>query len=354
MSEQVANHFMAPDHERLSEFGHDAIVGLDQCPAVELPDTGVFAITTAIAALQQYGAPRNIVRHLFNHAMIVDLESSLPSAAASKSNPADSAHERFTPPVHGTTASALTYDFCNSVFCSLIRRGSDPSETRFLLKSIHVVLVWLHGIDILRAKMRNDYDSCTTSSLMGLTKFPWDALCSVLNIICQYESMGPRIVEHARNGMFPKPPNSDTTPLFKDYVLRGLNCTRWYHPPGFFGDQSSEGDAFIEASSPALDQSRVDRIIGLAIYLASRDDYINFNPETRTFSSNRTQSQMSISTKGASAIDGTPDGATDVLSRPCSSRTTKSSDSDSDGYVLVQAPKLITAAKAVSTVSKIE
>ena len=123
-----AHHFMAPDHERLSELGDDAIVRLDQCPAVELPDAGVFAITIGIAALQQYGAPRNIVRHFFDHAIIVDIESSLPSAAASKSIPADSAHQRFIPPVLGTTASALTYDFCNSVFCSLIRRGSDPSE----------------------------------------------------------------------------------------------------------------------------------------------------------------------------------------------------------------------------------
>ena len=214
------------------------------------------------------------------------------------------------------------------------------------------MLVWFHGIDVLRTKMRNDYDPCTTSSLMGLTELPWGALCSVLNIICQYESMGPTIAEHARNGISPKPPNSDATPLFEDYILRGSNWTRWYHPPGFFGDQSSEGEAFIETSSPALDRSRVDRIIWLAIYLASRDDYINFNPETRTFFSNSTQSQLSISTKGARAVDGTPDGSTNVLSRPCTSQTTKFSDSSSDGCVLVQAPKLITAAKAVSTPGK--
>ena len=346
-----AYHFMVPDHDKLSDLGSDAISGLDQCPAVELRETGVLAVITNIAALQQFGAAENIVWQLFGNAINADIQSSRPSAAASESYSAGSPHQSITSPTIGTSASGLIYDFCYYSFRSLTQRGSDPSTTQDLLRAVHAMLVWLHSIHVLRTKVKNDHDLHTLSSLMGTTRFPWGGLCSVLNIICQNETIDPRIMEYARQEIFPTAQSNDANPLSEDYLLRGLSWTQWYYPIGFFGDQSSEGEAFIESSSPAAHQSRVDRIQWLGLYLAFHNEHIKFNDQTNTFSTLSTHNQLHIPTETAEGIDASPGPFVNATSPKPSSPTASSQHSDSDGYMLVQAPKTKTPTTWASVVS---
>lgn len=335
-----AFNFIDHGHTKLPELIVDAVAALDQCPTVELRDTGVYIVVANIAALFEHGAPNNVLWQLYGNAINADVQAARPSASAAEFRLTGSADDSSVLPTKGTYAPPSSYDFLQSCFHASAERASPLDDVWSLGSVVHVTLVWMHSLTSLWHKSKNEHDTHTLRPLLS-TGFPWGGLCNALNLICEKGPIDPRIMEYARQGIFPKSGTNCSKPLPEDGLLRGLIWTQWYYPQDFFGDQDSNEVSQSDAADQAIQRSREDRILWLALYQVFHGDHIKFDDQNTRFWAQEVNQFSRIDT---SVVQGTPITATatafaNLIPPNPPSPTTSSPESDSDGFMLVEAPK---------------
>lgn len=336
-----ACNFINPKDIRISRLASDACSALYQCSTTDLQDTGVFIIIANIAALFERGSPNNILWQLYGDALNADIQSSRPSAAVAELHLAGTTEDSRSSPVSGTSAHPLIYDFYCSSFLSLIGRGRITQTNKATHRLLHAILVWLHSLQILRSKLKQDDDRHTLSPLVTPDRFPWVELCTVLNIICRDTPIDPQIMECARQDIFPKAVNGINKPLLEDYQLRGLVWTQWSYPEDYFGEPDACDEEHMEPASSAIERTRVDRIHWLALSLAFHGEHIKYNSQTASFGISSPPEPLHVITD---EINRKPTVLeTFTHPRPPKSKSPSASStspqSDSDGYLLVEAPR---------------
>ena len=332
--------YVKPEDDKIPQLASEACSAIDQCPPAELRDTAFFIVIANVAALMERGSPNNVLCQLFGNAMNAGIQSARPSAAAMMDFQLSNGTENnISAPTPGTHASQSVYDFYYWSFHSLTGRGSSPQTNRDTLRATHAMLVWTHSIHVLRSKLKNNQDIHTLSPLLSPARFPWRGLCAALNVLCQEFPVDSQIVEYARQGIFPNSGSVYSKPLLEDYLLRGLIWTQWYYPENFFGDQVTSEEAHMENSDPAVEQCRAHRITWLALYHVFHGEYIKFDSKTARFWAPQVQEPLQV----VDGINQSPatiaSRSTNVRPRGSPSPTTTSSQSGSDGFLLVEAPK---------------
>ena len=278
-----AESFLACDEEVINTSASDALEYLGREPATHIRDTGVPLIVTNIAALLELGSPTNSIWQVYCKAVNYAIPSSRPSVGALTGSLTSGPENRDpSPPLTITSSSSLMFDFCYSVFNTLIQHRYTNQSVRHALPSVHTILVWMHSLHSLQSRLDDDLSIHTCSALMNPARFSWGGLSDYLNLLGETEPITARTMECARQGIFIVPERSeDAFPLSEDYLTRGLIWTQFYFPPRWFDEKADEDSRVIE--TPSMQRARVERVQWLGLYLAFRTKSLQYNVHTQSF-----------------------------------------------------------------------
>lgn len=138
------------------------------------------------------------------------------------------------------------------------------------LSCVHTTMVFLHYLS-------------KNGSAMSLVaeKYPWELTASVLNSAMDALESEPRMSQPD----FPCPPeNEPLRPLPEDYTLRGLRYSDGYFPGHWFSSDKLEMDEKM-FEMPSLADERRQRILWLGRQIAANGKWLQWDGETRRFSS---------------------------------------------------------------------
>ena len=338
----------------LSDTARDALSRLRRLTAAKLRDIGVPLVVSNIAALLQLGSPTNRLWQTFGKAVNQAIQSSRPSASAATGNQI-SATETNDPsmPFATTSPTSLVYDFCYTSFNSIIQRRKDRQSLRDALPSVHVILVWLQSIHSVQSRLNDDDCVDTCGSLMNSNKFSWGGLSDYLNTLMKQVPVNSRIMEFARQGMFPAPEGrEETMPLPEDFLIRGLIWTQFYFPSGWFSGAQTDDEDARAIETEVVHKARVERVEWLGLYLAFRTKYLQFNVHTQSFWTPMAGPSVSVELEEDDAAGVEPEQTSETPARTSRSPTSLSVHSDSDGYAVVGARKVELARSWADVASK--
>ena len=338
----------------LSDTAKDALSLLRRLTAAKLRDIGVPLVVSNIAALLQLGSPTNRLWQTFGKAVNQAIQSSRPSASAATGNQI-SATETNDPsmPFATTSPTSLVYDFCYTSFNSIIQRRKDRQSLRDALPSVHAILVWLQSIHSVRSRLNDDECVDTCGSPMNSDKFSWGGLSDYLNTLMKQVPVNSRIMEFARQGMFPEPEGrEETMPLPEDFLIRGLIWTQFYFPSGWFSGVQTDDEDARAIETEVVHKARVERVEWLGLYLAFRTKYLQFNVHTQSFWTPVAGPSVSVELAEDDAAGVEPEQSSETPARTSRSPTSLSVHSDSDGYAVVGARKVKLARSWADVASK--
>ena len=277
--------FSESDSNTISNTAADALLRLGRLPAAKLHDIGVPLIVSNTAALLQLGSPTNRLLQTFGKAVNQAIQSSRPSVNVATGNQISAAESNDpSMPLITTSSTALVYEFCYTSFNTIVQRRNDCQSLWDVLPSVHAILVWLQSIHFLRSRLNDDESIHTYGCLMSSDKFSWGGLSDYLNMLMKHNPVNARIMEFARQGIFPVPEGrEEATPLPEDYLVRGLIWTQFYFPSGWFGGGQTDDEGARAIENPDVHKARVERVEWLGLYLAFRTEYLHFNVRTQSF-----------------------------------------------------------------------
>ena len=236
-------------------------------------ETGVHAAVANIAALLEYGTPKQgsskpLIRLALEKAKIVSDKSSELVPA----NPND--------PVNLTTmAGAPEMDFDSS-------EQSSSEASRFVISQASRIAFFTLRVALKRPKDRNVYPLVHVylvflRSVVGnneaweLIKMhvPWKEICAFLNsLIPEFEIMTSKDPARAQSRLrskdFLKPDQGIGRPLSEDFPLRGQIYTQWYYPTTWFSDAMVDDDE-RSLDMPSMNEPRMERLLWLGDGIAS-------------------------------------------------------------------------------------
>jgi hypothetical protein len=109
--------------------------------------------------------------------------------------------------------------------------------------------------------------------------FPWEELVAMLNELrANYDGTADKI----EGSSFPAPDKGVGRPLPEDYDLRGFDWARFYFPNRWFEDAQIDNEERHQ-ELPSMTNTRVVRILWLAMRICAVGDYIKYDSQSMTF-----------------------------------------------------------------------
>ena len=342
----LKNHSIAAE-----EVGHHALELLDQQRS-KLRDIGAFLAVTNVAALFEFGSQSNPFWQLYATVINYTVQMSRPSANAISSASNNNRGRSWlmgVSPAQESKSIVRAADFCTATFNKIFRAYDEPFQMYDTLPYAHITLVWLHSLHKLRIQLRYcDLPHDSFAEFAKPTGFSSDALTKFLNSLVHHHPVSARVLECARQGLFPAPEQlGDGCPLPEDYLLRGLIWSQFYFLPGWFDRQNEDDGRMIE--SPSTQKARAERVLWLGLYLAVHTDLIAYDVSNQLFYAGGSESADEMSLDSfllSSPSMGEPSGlqldsaseAPEMIHRD--SISTQSSSVSEDGFTFVNLPQL--------------
>jgi len=244
-------------------------------------------------------------------------------------------------------------DFYFQCFNGVVRSYGAKGDIWDLLPFVHVMLVHLHSLQSLQSR-EGAHDTYTHGgSLMDTAKLSWGGLSDYLNSLIQHEPLNARVLDSARQGVFPAPSERKEAarPLPEDHMIRGLVWGQWYFPSDWFVGHAADDDSrAIETAG--MKRDRVERVQWLGCYFAFHTDFLSLDMEKGSFDApirgpgvplvafvGETTSESEGFSCATTLADTTSEHET------VSSATTLSASSEDDGFTIVKSPKAKTSSK---------
>ncbi|KAL5325165.1 hypothetical protein ACEPPN_006288 [Leptodophora sp. 'Broadleaf-Isolate-01'] len=156
----------------------------------------------------------------------------------------------------------------------VFHRIGDPNVLPF----IHVTLVFMYYLARHPRAMK-----------LLEASFPWQSLTVMLNTLLAPYSTQARI----ESTDFPLPIKDDVRPFPEDFAMRGLLWADGYFPEKWFSnDKIDDAEKYLEVAS--MTDDRKERILWLAYRLSSLGEWINYDSDSRRFSTSSIKAEPAI------------------------------------------------------------
>ncbi|KAG4428020.1 hypothetical protein IFR05_016498, partial [Cadophora sp. M221] len=163
----------------------------------------------------------------------------------------------------------------NETLKIILHRIGDPNVLPF----IHVTLVFMHHLARYPRRAMKLLE----------TSFPWQSLVAVLNKLLEIYPTPARI----ESSDFPLVIKDDVRPFPEDFAMRGLLWAGGYFPERwFFSDSIDCEKKYLEVASMTGD--RKERILWLACRLSSLGEWINYDSDSRRFSTSSIKAEPAL------------------------------------------------------------
>ncbi|MCJ1456853.1 hypothetical protein MMC28_007219 [Mycoblastus sanguinarius] len=234
-------------------------------------ETGVHAAVSNIAALLEYGtpkqkSPKSRLRLAYENAHSMKKQLSTPahnnlgapgimSPSTESSQPEAMTSESEMLPLFISRPSRLA-----SITLGISLKHADHKNVHPL---VHVYLVFIWSLILVQQAWNKFEDDPIWGAIEK--DIPWAAVCAFLNTLAA-EPFAMTAKVWAED--FPKPEKDTGRPLPEDFILRGQLYSRWYFPHTWFTDAMIDADERT-LDMPSIDQLRIERILWLGLRIAS-------------------------------------------------------------------------------------
>jgi hypothetical protein len=274
-----ARSFLSQSTELVDQASSAALKLLETQSEDSMGTIGVPLAVTNIAAMLEFGSPKNIYRQLYDTVLNRDNLDSRTSRGNS-SAPPPSSNFTLLGVDKAQRPADIALDFCYHSFNSIIRRTPRSEDLPGLLPHVHVMLVFIKSLFTLRSRLCPDDNATDTlNDILSTDRLDWSALASFLNHTAKSFPIPSRTESSATDETFP----TDGIPLLEDYMMRGLVWAQWYFAPDWFKNiEDDDGSRCLEDECKT--EHRATRVLYLGMTLASVSAHLRYDRETRQFS----------------------------------------------------------------------